>query len=195
MGRPDAYATQATRIRPTHCIPTTNHREDQIVEQRSSRKGKELRVEHVSFPSSVAEGVQEDRPQLIPQMSTTRRRDGGGRRAGALRVLLLLILILVWLNLTMTLTGTISRRGPCVYSSFFRLTCLKVFSAFFTAIFVLLFFFNIQSIDSAHGLAFCLAGDCGVCVWCFYLDFEEAIIPLRVVRGAFYATIMLCRMP
>ena len=157
-------------------------------------KGKESRVAHVSFPSSVAEGVQDDRPQRIPQMSTTRRRDGGGRRAGALRVLLLLILILVWLNLTMTLTGTISRRGPCVHSSFFRLTCLKVFSTFFTAIFVLLFFFNIQSIDSAHGLAFWLAGDC-VCVWCFYLDFEEAIIPLRVVRGAFYATIMLCHMP
>ena len=142
MDRPDAYATHATRIHLTYHVPTTNHREDQIVEQRESMKGKEPRVAHVSFPSSVAEGVQEDRPQLIPQMSTTRRRDGGGRRAGASRVLLLLILILVWLNLTMTLTGTISRRGACVHSSFFRLTCLKVFSTFFTTLFVILFFFQ-----------------------------------------------------
>ena len=121
MGRPDAYTTYASRIRLTYRVPPTNHREDQIVEQRESMKGKESRVAHVSFPSSVAEGVQDDRPQRIPQMSTTRRRDGGGRRAGALRVLLLLIPILVWLNLTMTLTGTIFRRDACVLSSFFLL--------------------------------------------------------------------------
>ena len=87
-------------------------------------KGKESRVAHVSFPSSVAEGVQDDRPQRIPQMSTTRRRDGGGRRAGALRAraLSFLILILGRLNLTVTMTRTISRRGARVLSSFFRLT-------------------------------------------------------------------------
>ena len=79
---------------------------------------------------------------------------GEGRRAGALRALLRLLVILGWLNLTKTLTGTIFRlRG--VFS--FDLTCLysifHVFHAFF--LFSLYFvFFNIQSIDSANGLAF-----------------------------------------
>ena len=182
MDRPDAYTTYASRIRLTYHVPTTNHREDQIVKQHESRKGKEPRVAHVSFPSSVAEGVQDDRPQRIPQMSTTRRRDGGGRRAGALRVraLSFLILILGRLNLTVTMTRTISRRGARVLSSFFRLDLLEsIFHGFHCSL-CFPFFFNIQSIDSAHGLAFWLAGDC-LCVWCFYLDFEETVIPLRVV--------------
>ena len=28
VGRPDAYTTYATRIRPAYRVPTTNHRED-----------------------------------------------------------------------------------------------------------------------------------------------------------------------
>ena len=48
-----------------------------------SRKRKEVRAHaHVPFPTSVAEGVQEDRPRHIPQMSTPHGRDGGRTRSG-----------------------------------------------------------------------------------------------------------------
>ena len=50
-----------------------------------SRKRKEPRVAHVPFPSSVAEGVQEDRPRRIPQMSTARGRDGGRTQSGGVK--------------------------------------------------------------------------------------------------------------
>jgi cysteine protease ATG4 len=49
-----------------------------------SRKRKEARA-HVPFPSSVAEGVQEDRPRRIPQMSTARGRDGGRTQSGGVK--------------------------------------------------------------------------------------------------------------
>jgi hypothetical protein len=68
----------------------------------TSRKRKEARVD-VPFPSSVAEGVQEDRLRRVLQMSTVRGHDG---RAEALRALLHLILDL--LSLTNP-TGMISR--------------------------------------------------------------------------------------
>ena len=50
-----------------------------------SRKRKEPRVAHVPFPSSVAEGTQEDRPRRIPQMSTARGRDGGKTQSGGVK--------------------------------------------------------------------------------------------------------------
>ena len=50
-----------------------------------SRKRKEPRVAHVPFPSSGAEGVQEDRPRRIPQMSTARGRDGGRTQSGGVK--------------------------------------------------------------------------------------------------------------
>ena len=52
-----------------------------------SWKRKELRVAHtyIPFTSSVAEGVQEDRPQRIPQMSTARGRDGGRTQSGGVK--------------------------------------------------------------------------------------------------------------
>jgi cysteine protease ATG4 len=49
-----------------------------------SRKRKEPRA-HVPFPSSVQEGVQEDRPRRIPQMSTARGRDGGRTQSGGVK--------------------------------------------------------------------------------------------------------------
>ena len=39
---------------------------------------------HVPFPSSVAEGVQEDRPQYILHMSA-HRRDGGKAQSGGVK--------------------------------------------------------------------------------------------------------------
>ena len=50
-----------------------------------SRKRKELRVAHVPFPPSVAEGTQEDRRRRIPQMSTARGRDGGRTQSGGVK--------------------------------------------------------------------------------------------------------------
>ena len=78
---------------------------------------------------------------------------GEGHRAGALRASLLLILILGWLNLTTTLTGTISRR-----IFFFSLTCLYSYFTFFTAFFLFYFFSpHIQSYLRT-ALRFVLAG-------------------------------------
>ena len=51
-----------------------------------SRKRKDVRAHaHVPFPSSVAEGTQEDRPRRIPQMSTARGRDGGRTQSGGVK--------------------------------------------------------------------------------------------------------------
>ena len=52
-----------------------------------SRKRKEPRVAHVTvpFPSSVAEGTQEDRPRRIPQRSTARGRDGRRTQSGGVK--------------------------------------------------------------------------------------------------------------
>ena len=76
----------------------------------------------------------------------------------ALRALLLLILILGWLNLTTTLTGTISRRGATralVFLSTY-LTCLYcIFFTFSPPVFS--FFFHIQSY-LRMALRFVLAG-------------------------------------
>ena len=121
-----------------------------------SRKRKEPRVTHVLFPSSVAEGTQEDRPRRIPQMSTVRGRDVGGRRVVALRALLLLILILGWLNLTTTLTGTISRRGA-VRALVFLLTYLTCLYSIFFTFSTPVFLFHIQSYLRT-ALRFVLAG-------------------------------------
>ena len=49
-----------------------------------SRKRKEPRA-HVPFPTSVAEGAQENRPRRIPQMSTARGRDGGRTQNGVVK--------------------------------------------------------------------------------------------------------------
>ena len=50
-----------------------------------SRKRKEPRVTHVPFPSSVAEGTQEDRPRRIPQVSTAHGRDCRRTQSGAVK--------------------------------------------------------------------------------------------------------------
>jgi hypothetical protein len=56
-----------------------------IAKTKSSSSAKSRKQEpraHVPFPSSVTEGVQEDRPPRIPQMSTARGRDGGRTQSG-----------------------------------------------------------------------------------------------------------------
>ena len=50
-----------------------------------SRERKEPRVAHVPFLSSVAEGMQEDRPRRIPQMSTAHGRDEGRMQSGGVK--------------------------------------------------------------------------------------------------------------
>ena len=49
-----------------------------------SRKHKEARAQG-PFPSSAAEGTQEDRPRRVPQMSTARGRDGGRTQSGGVK--------------------------------------------------------------------------------------------------------------
>ena len=49
------------------------------------RKWKEPRVTHIQFPSSVAQGTQEDRPRRIPQIRAARGKDRERTRSGGVK--------------------------------------------------------------------------------------------------------------
>lgn len=93
------------RVDPTPILPAPP-----IIQILERREKQEADTYACSVPSSVAEGMQEDWPRRVPQMTTARGRMEEGCRAVALRALLRLILGL--LNLT-TPTGSIFRRAMC----------------------------------------------------------------------------------
>ena len=85
-GGPPIPPTQLESAPPT-AFPPPIIAKTKSFSSAESPKREEPRVAHahVPFPSSVAEGVQEDMPRRIPQMSTARGRDGRRTQSGGVK--------------------------------------------------------------------------------------------------------------